>query len=73
MSIRRKTATPIYQKPLTSAELEGKAVTKSSKGSPITCQECKASGGTLVKMPDTLPQTYRHQDKEKCGMMKLRR
>lgn len=72
MTIRRRTATPTFQKPLTTAEAEGKQVTRPTP-KYVTCRLCGSSGGTLVKVKDTAPTEYECQDKGKCKVMKLRR
>ena len=72
MSKRRRTATPIFQKPLTLAEVEGTTYLD-NKGTIITCRLCHSSGGTLVKAKDTNPVEYECQDKGKCEVMRLRR
>ena len=79
MTVRRKTANPIFQKPLTVAESEGSLPTK-VQSRYLTCQVCGSTGGTLVKIFKHFNEThhvkewaYECQDRGKCKIMVGRR
>ena len=69
MTRKIRTANPMFQKPLTTAEADKKGLTP-TKLNYITCSKCGLSGGTLVRVGED---TYECQDKAKCRMLQLRR
>ena len=42
-------------------------------GKPIVCSKCGSSGGTLVKVEDTVSYHYEHQNKMDCSIMQMRK
>ena len=69
MTRRRRTANPIFQKPLTTAEAEGKQVIIALP-KYLSCHICGSIGGTLVKIDEGI---YVCRDKEKCRVMSFKR
>lgn len=74
MTKRRKAANPIFSKPLTHNgdmfNRDGKILTQTPIGRPITCSKCGVVGGTLLKDSEG---DYYHQNTTSCNILRLRK
>lgn len=69
MTKRRRTANPIYQKPLTTAEFEGKKAALK----PVKAIACKMCGSTRTTLRKVKEGEYQCQDTGKCLILAQRK